>query len=139
MVLGGHGDLMVPMYRLTMVGDKNITEVLPEDKIQAIVDRTKNGGDEIVGLLKTGSAYYAPAASTVEMIENILGMKAETLPCSVYLNGEYGIKGTYVGVPVKLGLTGLEEILEVELTDEEKQALADSADAVRELIQKLGM
>jgi malate dehydrogenase len=139
MVLGGHGDLMVPMYRLTMVGDKNITEVLPEDKIQAIVDRTKNGGAEIVGLLKTGSAYYAPAASTVEMIENIVGMKDETLPCSVYLNGEYGINGTYVGVPVKLGPTGLEEILELELTDEEKQALGDSADAVRELIQKLGL
>ncbi len=139
MVLGGHGDLMVPMYRLTTIGDKNITEVLDGPVIQAIVDRTKNGGAEIVGLLKTGSAYYAPAASTVEMIENIFGIKNEILPCSVYLNGEYGIKGVYVGVPVKLGRKGLEKIIEVELTEEENRALNISAEAVGELMQKLGM
>jgi malate dehydrogenase len=139
MVLGGHGDLMVPMYRLTTIGEKNITEVLAESTIEAIVDRTKNGGAEIVGLLKTGSAYYAPAASTVEMIENMFGMQNETLPCSVYLNGEYGLYGVYVGVPVKLGSNGLEEIIEVELTEEERQALGVSADAVRELMQKLDM
>jgi malate dehydrogenase len=92
-VMGGHGDLMVPVSRLTMVGDKHITDVLPGLKIEQIIERTKNGGAEIVSYLKTGSAYYAPAASTVEMIENILGIKNETLPCSVYLNGEYGISG----------------------------------------------
>jgi malate dehydrogenase len=137
MVLGGHGDLMVPVYRLTTVSGKNISDVLSADKIQAIVERTKSGGAEIVGHLKTGSAYYAPAASTVEMIESILDLKDEALPCSVYLNGEYGISGVYVGVPVKLGSKGLEEIIELELSEEDIKALHTSADAVRELMDKL--
>jgi malate dehydrogenase len=136
-VLGGHGDLMVPMSRLTMIGDKCITDVLPEQTIQQIIERTKNGGAEIVGYLKTGSAYYAPAASTVDMIENIFEIKNETLPCSVYLNGEYGIEGVYVGVPVKLGPRGLEKIIELELDQREHEALRKSADAVRELMDKI--
>ena len=137
MVLGGHGDLMVPVYRLTTVDGKNISDVLDDAKIHAIVERTKGGGAEIVSHLKTGSAYYAPAASTVEMIENILGFKDETLPCSVYLNGEYGISGVYVGVPVKLGSHGLEKIIELDLSEEDVKALHASADSVRELMDKL--
>jgi malate dehydrogenase len=136
-VLGGHGDLMVPMSRLTMIGDKCITDVLPEQTIQQIIERTKNGGAEIVSHLKTGSAYYAPAASTVEMIENIFEINNETLPCSVYLKGEYGIEGVYIGVPVKLGPGGLEKIIELELNDLELEALLKSADAVRELMDKI--
>lgn len=139
MVLGGHGDLMVPMHRLTMVGDKNISELLDESKVRAIVERTKNGGAEIVAHLKTGSAYYAPAASTVEMIEGILGLKNEILPCSVYLQGEYGISGVYVGVPVRLSPMGLQEIVEFDVTEDEKQALNASADAVRGLVEKIGL
>ena len=137
MVLGGHGDLMVPVYRLTTVDGKNISEVLSDQNIQAIVERTKSGGAEIVSHLKTGSAYYAPAASTVEMIESILGLKDEALPCSVLLNGEYGISGVYVGVPVELGPNGLEKIIELELSEEDIKALHTSADAVRELMDKL--
>jgi malate dehydrogenase len=137
MVLGGHGDLMVPIYRLTTVDGKNISDVLSEEKIKAIVERTKAGGAEIVSHLKTGSAYYAPAASTVEMIESIFGIKEETLPCSVLLNGEYGISGVYVGVPVELGPNGLEKIIELELSEEDIKALHTSADAVRELMDKL--
>jgi len=138
-VLGGHGDLMVPLPRLTMVGDRCITDILSEAAIGKIVERTRNGGAEIVGLLKTGSAYYAPAASVVEMIETISGIKDEPLPCSVYLEGEYGISGVYAGVPVKLGPGGLEEIIEIELTDKERQALHESAEAVRRLAGKLGV
>ncbi len=138
-VLGGHGDLMVPVPRLTMVGDKCITDILPESRIEKIMERTKNGGAEIVGLLKSGSAYYAPAASVVEMIETIFGIKDEALPCSVYLDGEYGISGVYAGVPVKLGAEGLEKIIELDLTDNEKQALHESAEAVRRLIVKFGI
>jgi malate dehydrogenase len=137
MVLGGHGDLMVPMASLTRVGDKCITDVLPADKVEQIIDRTKNGGAEIVSHLKTGSAYYAPAASSVEMIENILGQKSEILPCSVYLNGEYGISGVYVGVPVKLGANGIEEIIVHDLTESEQQALKKSAEAVEDLMKKI--
>lgn len=137
MVLGSHGDLMVPLPRLTMAGGKNITDILPESKIEEIIHRTKNGGAEIVGLLKTGSAYFAPAASIVEMIENILEIKKELLPCSVYLDGEYGLKGVYIGVPVRLCSTGVEEIIELELKEDEKQALSASAEAVRELIKKI--
>jgi malate dehydrogenase len=137
-VLGGHGDLMVPVSSLTKIGGKCITDVLSDEKITQIVDRTKNGGAEIVGLLKTGSAYYAPAASTVEMIECILGVKSETLPCSVHLDGEYGISGVYLGVPVKLGPKGIEEIVDVELTEDEKQGLERSAVAVRGLIEAIG-
>ena len=137
MVLGGHGDLMVPLPRLTMVGDRCITDILPETEIRQIIERTKNGGAEIVGLLKTGSAYYAPAASTVEMIEAIFKLKNEPLPCSVRLDGEYGIKGLYVGVPVQLGPDGLEKIMEFELSEDEQQALDASAEGVRQLIKKL--
>jgi len=138
MVLGGHGDLMVPMTSLTTVEGKGISELMPDSKIDQIIDRTKNGGAEIVGYLKTGSAYYAPAASSVEMIENIFGMKSETLPCSVYLDGQYGIEGVYSGVPVKLGPSGLMEVVELELDEKEQQALNASAEAVRELMEKIG-
>lgn len=137
MVLGSHGDLMVPLPRLTMIGGKNITAILPESKIEEIIHRTKNGGAEIVGLLKTGSAYFAPAASIVEMIENILEIKKELLSCSVYLDGEYGLKGVYIGVPVRLCSTGVGEIIEFELKENEKQALSVSAEAVKDLIRKL--
>lgn len=136
-VLGGHGDQMVPLPRLTMVNRDRLTDILPEEKIDAIIERTRNGGAEVVSLLKTGSAYYAPAASVVEMIEAVHGIKGKLLPCSVYLNGEYGIKGVYLGVPVRLSSKGVEEIIEVELTREERQALTASAEAVRELIKKL--
>jgi len=137
-VMGGHGDLMVPVSSLTTIGDKNIKDLLSDEKIEQIVDRTKNGGAEIVGLLKTGSAYYAPAASTVEMIECILGVKSDILPCSVYLDGEYGISGVYLGVPVKLGPEGIVDIVDVELTEDEKKGLERSADAVRGLLEAIG-
>ena len=136
-VMGGHGDLMVPVSSLTTIGDKNIKDLLSDEKITQIVDRTKNGGAEIVGLLKTGSAYYAPAASTVEMIECILEVKSDILPCSVHLDGEYGISGVYLGVPVKLGPEGIVDIVDVELTEDEKQGLERSAEAVRGLIKAI--
>jgi malate dehydrogenase len=137
MVLGGHGDLMVPMRSLTTVRGEKIDQVLTDERIVQIVERTKNGGAEIVAFLKTGSAYYAPAASTVEMIENIFGTKSDILPCSVYLNGEYGINGVYSGVPVRLGPDGIKEIVEVELTADEKRDLHKSAEAVRQLMEKI--
>ena len=112
---------------------------MPEQKVNAIIERTKNGGAEIVGLLKTGSAYYAPAASVIEMIEAIFEGKDEPIPCSVYLDGEYGIKGVYLGVPVLLAPKGLERIVELDLGEEEKKALSASAEAVKELINKLGI
>src|SRR6184192_3171086 len=115
-VLGGHGDTMVPLPRYSTVAGIPITELLPPDKIQALVTRTANGGAEIVGLLKSGSAYYAPAASAVEMVEAILKDKKKILPCAAYLEGEYGIKGLFVGVPVKLGAKGVEEVVEIKLT-----------------------
>jgi malate dehydrogenase len=136
-VLGGHGDLMVPVARLTTVDGKYITDMLSESDIEKVITRTKNGGAEIVGLLKTGSAYHAPAASVVEMIESVLGMKKGPLPCSVYLNGEYGISGVYLGVPVRLGPGGVEKIIEIELTENEKTALTASADAIGKLIEKI--
>jgi malate dehydrogenase len=137
MVLGGHGDLMVPLLETTTAGGEKITDVLPADKIKKIIERTKNGGAEIVGLLKTGSAYYAPAASVVEMIETIFGLKNDILPCSVYLNGEYGVKGVYTGVPVRLSSKGAGKIIEIELSDDERQGFMKSAEAVRELIKKI--
>ncbi|MBI4842775.1 MAG: malate dehydrogenase [Nitrospirae bacterium] len=139
MVLGGHGDQMVPMPRFTKVEGREIGKLLSEDKIRAIISRTKNGGAEIVGLLKTGSAYYAPSASVVEMIETMFGHKDELLPCSVYLDGEYGIKGVYLGVPVQLSGEGIEKIIELELADEEKGALNASAEAVRKLVATIGI
>lgn len=134
MVLGGHGDTMVPLVRLTSVAGIPLTELLDQATIDAIVQRTANGGAEIVKYLKTGSAYYAPSAATVEMVESILKDKKKVLPCAAYLEGEYGINGVYVGVPVKLGAAGVEKIYEVKLTAEEKQALDKSAAAVKELI-----
>lgn len=139
LVLGGHGDLMVPMTSLTTVGNKKITETISGPELEQIITRTKNGGAEIVGLLKSGSAYYAPAASTVEMIETIFGLKSDTLPCSVYLTGQYGIEGVYTGVPVTLGPEGLKQVIEIDLTDSELTALRASAEAVRELVGKLNL
>jgi len=136
-VLGSHGDLMVPLPRLTTVNGKPLTGILPESKINIIIERTRNAGAEIVRHLKTGSAYYAPAASVVEMIEAIIGIKKDALPCSVYLDGEYGEKGVYLGVPVRLSLKGIEKIIELELTEEEQRALSASAEAVRKLIEKI--
>jgi malate dehydrogenase len=136
-VLGGHGDTMVPLPRYSTVAGIPITDLLPKEKIDALVTRTANGGAEIVNYLKTGSAYYAPAASAVEMVEAILKDKKKILPCAAYLEGQYGTKGLYVGVPVKLGRTGVEQIIEIELTPEEQAAFNKSAAAVRELVDKL--
>ncbi len=132
-VLGGHGDTMVPLPRYSTVAGIPITELMAQDRIDALVDRTANGGAEIVSLLKTGSAYYAPASAAVEMAESILKDKKKILPCAAYLDGEYGLKGLFIGVPVKLGTNGIEEVIEISLTDDEKAALQKSADAVAEL------
>ena len=132
-VLGGHGDTMVPLPRYSTVAGIPITELISKERIDAIVERTANGGAEIVGLLKTGSAFYAPASAAVEMAESILKDKKKILPCATYLEGEYGIHDLFIGVPVKLGSNGVEEVIEIKLTAEEKQALEKSADAVREL------
>lgn len=136
-VLGGHGDTMVPLPRYSTVAGIPITELLSEDRIDALVDRTRNGGAEIVALLKTGSAYYAPASAAVEMSESILKDKKKILPCAVYLEGEYGINDLFIGVPVKLGAGGAEEIIEIKLTKEEDAALQNSAAAVQELKEVL--
>jgi malate dehydrogenase len=135
-VLGGHGDTMVPLPRYSTVAGIPITELLSKERIEAIVTRTRNGGAEIVNLLKT-SAWYAPGAATVEMVEAILKDKRKILPCAAYLTGEYGFHNLYVGVPVKLGKNGIEQIIEITLTEEEKVALQKSADAVRELFETL--
>jgi malate dehydrogenase len=136
-VLGGHGDTMVPLPRYSTVAGIPITDLLPKDKIDALVTRTANGGAEIVNFLKTGSAYYAPAASAVEMVEAILKDKKKILPCAAYLDGQYKTKGLYVGVPVKLGRNGVEQIIEIKLTPDEQTAFDKSAAAVRELVEKL--
>ncbi len=136
-VLGGHGDTMVPLPRYSTVAGIPITELLPKERIDALAARTANGGAEIVGLLKTGSAYYAPASAAVEMAESILKDKKKILPCAVYLEGEYGINDLFVGVPVKLGKNGVEQIIEITLTGDEQAALQKSADAVRELKELL--
>jgi malate dehydrogenase len=136
-VLGGHGDTMVPLPRYSTVGGVPITELLSAERIAALVDRTRNGGAEIVALLKTGSAYYAPAAATVEMVEAILLDRRRILPCAAYLQGEYGYDGVFVGVPVVLGDGGMQKVIEISLTDDEKAALDHSAAAVRELVAKL--
>ena len=135
-VLGGHGDTMVPLPRYSTVAGIPITELMSKDRIDAIVDRTRNGGAEIVNLLKT-SAWYAPGAAAVEMVEAILKDKRKILPCAAYLQGEYGYNGLYVGVPVKLGRRGVEQVIEIKLTPEEKAALDKSAGAVKELVDKL--
>jgi malate dehydrogenase len=134
-ILGGHGDTMVAIPRLTTVGNVPLTELLPKEKIDSIVERTVKGGGEIVALLKTGSAFYAPAAATEQMVESVLHDRKRILPCAVYLDGEYGIKGVVVGVPVKLGRNGVEQIIELKLTEEESAALKRSAEAVRELVK----
>jgi malate dehydrogenase len=138
-VLGGHGDDMVPLARYSTVAGIPLPDLLPADRIAAIVDRTRKGGAEIVNLLKTGSAYYAPSAAVVEMVEAILKDKKKILPCAAYLEGEYGIKGLFVGVPVKLGARGIEQIIEIKLTADEKVALDRSAATVRELVGVLGV
>jgi malate dehydrogenase len=139
LVLGGHGDTMVPLVGHTTVAGIPITELLSKERIDAIVQRTRDGGAEIVKHLKTGSAYYAPSAAAVEMCESILKDKKKVLPCAAYLQGEYGINGYFVGVPCKLGAAGLEEIIEIELTDEERAALMRSAAAVKELCDVIGV
>ena len=136
-VLGGHGDTMVPLPRYSTVAGIPITELLSPDRVQAIVDRTANGGAEVVALLKTGSAYYAPAASTFEMVEAILLDRKRVLPCAAYLQGEYGVDGLFVGVPVVLGAGGLERVIEIKLSDDEQAAFDKSAASVRELTTKL--
>lgn len=137
LLLGGHGDSMVPLPRYTTVAGIPLPQLLPKERIDAIVQRTKDGGIEIVNYLKTGSAYYAPAASTVEMVESIVKNKRRILPCSALCHGEYGLQDVCIGVPVKLGSNGIEQILEVELTDEERSLLIKSADDVRKNIAKL--
>ena len=137
MVLGGHGDTMVPLVRFTNVSGIPITELMDQQTIDRLVQRTRDGGAEIVRHLKTGSAYYAPAASTCEMVESILKDKKKVLPCAVHLEGEYGIHGLFVGVPVKLGAKGVEQIYEIKLSAEEASALKKSAAAVQELVDVL--
>src|SRR5204863_8021855 len=132
MVLGGHGDTMVPLISYTNVSGIPVTQLMDRAKLDAIVDRTRNGGAEIVTHLKTGSAYYAPSAGAVQMAEAIVQDQKRVLPCAAWLQGEYGMKGLFLGVPCKLGKNGLEKVIEVELTADEKAALAKSADAVRE-------
>jgi malate dehydrogenase len=136
-VLGGHGDTMVPLPRYSTVAGIPITELLSPERIEALVTRTANGGAEIVALLKAGSAYYAPAASTFEMVEAILRDRKRVLPCAVLLSGEYGVDGLFVGVPVVLGAGGMERVIEIRLTDDEAAAFQRSAGAVRELVAKL--
>lgn len=137
LVLGGHGDTMVPLPRFSTVAGISITELMSPERIEALVTRTRNGGAEIVSLLKTGSAYYAPASAAVEMAESILKDKRKILPCAAYLEGEYGISGLFVGVPVKLGKNGVEQIVPLKLLPEEEAALNKSAAAVKELVEAM--
>jgi malate dehydrogenase len=134
MVLGGHGDTMVPLPRYTTVAGVPITELLTKEKIDAIVERTRKAGGEIVALLKTGSAYYSPSAAVIQMVEAVLKDKKRLVPCAAYLEGEYGITGLYVGVPIKIGAKGVEQVVELKLTADEQAALNKSAAAVRELV-----
>lgn len=137
LVLGGHGDTMVPLASYTTVSGIPLAQLLPQERIDALVDRARHGGAEIVGYLKTGSAYYAPSAAAVQMAEAIVKDKRRILPCSAYLEGEYGQRGIFLGVPCKLGASGLLQVLEVELTDDERSALANSAGAVRSTLETL--
>ncbi len=136
-VLGGHGDTMVPLPRFSTVAGIPITELMAQDRIEALVERTRNGGAEIVGLLKTGSAFYAPSSGAVEMAEAILKDKKKILPCAALLQGEYGINDLFIGVPVKLGADGIEDVIEIKLTEEEMKGLNYSADAVRKLVEDM--
>lgn len=138
-VLGGHGDTMVPLSRMCTVAGIPIEKLISQERVEAIVQRTRNGGAEIVNLLGTGSAYTAPSASILQMIDSILLDKKMIMPCTVYLQGEYGIKNLYIGVPVKLGASGLEEIIEVELSEQEQTLLRKSAAAVEELVNVMGI
>jgi malate dehydrogenase len=137
LVLGGHGDDMVPLARFTTVKGIPLTELLPKKKIESLIERTRKGGAEIVHLLKTGSAYYAPAAATFHMIKSILLDEKRLLPCAAYLNGEYAVKGLYMGVPVVLGQTGVEKIIEIKLSKTEKMQFRKSCASVRQLIKSL--
>ena len=137
LVLGGHGDTMVPLPSMATVGGVAITELLSQDRVEAIVDRTRNGGAEIVQLLQSGSAYYAPSAASAEMVDAILLDQKRILPCATYLQGEYGIEDLFVGVPVKLGASGVEEVIELDLQEAELDDLKNSAGAVRELVEVL--
>jgi len=136
-VLGGHGDSMVPLVGATNVGGIPISQLIPVERLQEIVQRTRDGGAEIVSLLKSGSAYYAPAAAVAEMVEAILLDQKRVLPCCVMLEGEYGINGLFMGVPVKLGASGMEQIMDIQLTDEERLSLGRSAEAVKELVETM--
>jgi malate dehydrogenase len=139
LVLGGHGDQMVPLPRYTTVKGVPVTEVLPEEKVRSLIDRTRNGGAEIVGYLKTGSAYYAPAASIFEMVKSILLDEKRVLPMAACLTGQYGVEGLYAGVPAVLGSSGVEKVVELRLSGAEKEAFERSVSAVRELTRKLGI
>jgi len=138
-VLGGHGDTMVPLSRLCTVAGIPIAQLISAERIEEIVQRTRDGGAEIVKLLGTGSAYFAPSASILQMIDSIILDKKMIMPCAAYLQGEYGIEGLYVGVPAKLGSKGIEEVVEIELTPKEKELLQKSADAVKELVAVMGI
>lgn len=138
-VLGGHGDTMVPLARMCTVAGVPISQLIPAERIEQIVQRTRDGGAEIVKLLGTGSAYYAPSASVLQMVDSILLDKKMIMPCAVYLQGEYGIRNLFVGVPAKLGAKGLEQVIEIELNESERAALQKSADAVKELVQVMGI
>ncbi len=138
-VLGGHGDTMIPLSRMCTVAGVPIGQLIPTERIEQIVQRTRDGGAEIVKLLGTGSAYFAPSASVLQMVDSILLDKKMIMPCAAYLQGEYGIDGLFVGVPVKLGAKGLEEIVEIELTEGERSLLQQSANAVKELVEVMGI
>ena len=138
-VLGGHGDDMVPLVRHTTVCGIPISELMPADRIAVLVERARKGGGEIVNLLKTGSAYYAPAAATIQMVESVLLDRKRVLPCSVYLEGEFSVSGIFMGVPVKLGARGVEQIIEINLTDDEREMFERSAASVREVTKVTGL
>jgi malate dehydrogenase len=138
MLMGGHGDTMVPLPRYTSIGGIPVTELLPKDRLDAIIDRTRKGGSEIVDLLKTASAYYAPAAAAAQMVAAIVHDKKRLFPCAAYCDKEYGVGGYYVGVPVILGASGVERIIELELTAEERADFQKSVDAVKSLVKVMG-
>ncbi len=139
LVLGGHGDSMVPLVSTVSVGGIPLTQLLPPDRIEALVERTRKGGGEIVSLLKEGSAYYAPSSAVAQMVESIVRDKKRVLPCAAWLEGEYGLQGLFLGVPCKLGREGLEAVLEVELSEDERAALERSAADVRETMEKVSV
>jgi len=139
MVIGGHADEMVPLKRYATVSGIPVTQLIPAERLSAIMERTKKAGGEIVGLLKTGSAYYAPSAAVAEMCEAIIRDKKRVIPCAAYLNGQYGVEGMFIGVPVVVGAGGAEKILEIELDKDEKAAFMQSVSAVKGLIDELNI